>query len=48
MKYHYKITYLSKAHKFQPKDEFFKTWDEAATWGKKNLPNFNPDMIQIN
>ena len=42
----YKITYLKKSEGFKRTDQLFSTFEQAIEWGKKNLDNFNTDMIQ--
>lgn len=39
------IEFLNKDKKFQKDKKHFDTEAEATKWGKKNLPNFNIDMI---
>jgi hypothetical protein len=40
------IEYLNKDKKFQKDKIDFDTYEEAVAWGKKNLGNFNSDMIR--
>lgn len=40
----YQIKYLSATTK-KVEIEKFLTWNDAVTWGKKNLNNFNFDLI---
>ena len=50
MKEHYIIEYLNCKKNFQKDSVQFKgthAYEEAVTWGKKNLDNFNMDMIQL-
>ena len=39
------IPYLNKSNGFKPDKVFFDTYNEAVTWGRTNLDNFNIDMI---
>ena len=50
MKEQYIIEYLNCKESFQKDSVQFKgthAYEEAVTWGKKNLDNFHLDMIQI-
>ena len=50
MKEHYIIEYLNCKKDFQKDSVQFKgtqAFEEAVLWGKKNLENFNMDMIQL-
>ena len=40
------ISYYSKKHNFQLIEKFFNEYKEAIIWGKKNLENFNIDMVK--
>jgi len=43
------ISYLNKKNNFQQTDKEFKgedSYEKAVKWGKKNLPNFNSDMVR--
>ena len=42
------IEYLNKKKNFQPDREYFKSFEDAEKWGRKNLGNFNIDMIRSN
>jgi hypothetical protein len=44
----YYIEYLNKDKKFIRDKKEFKTFEDACEWCKKNLGNFNTDMIQTN
>lgn len=39
------IEYLDKDNGFKKTKKSFKSYEEATEWGKKNLDNFNSDMI---
>ena len=41
----FKIKYYSKKHNFQLREKFFPTYEKAIKWGRKNLENFNMDMV---
>jgi len=43
----YYIEYLSKNHNFKKVRKEFKTFESAQIWGKKNLPNYSPEMINV-
>jgi hypothetical protein len=50
MKEHYIIEYLNCKKDFQKDSVQFKgtqAYEEAVTWGKKNLENFHLDMIKV-
>jgi hypothetical protein len=50
MKEHYIIEYLNCKKSFQKDSVQFKgthAYEEAVTWGKKNLDNFQLDMIKV-
>ena len=50
MKEHYIIEYLNCKKDFQKDCVQFKgmqAYEEALTWGKKNLDNFQLDMIKV-
>lgn len=50
MKEHYIIEYLNCKKNFQKDSEQFQgphSYAEAVKWGKKNLENFNLDMIKV-
>jgi hypothetical protein len=50
MNEHYIIEYLNCEKNFQKDFVQFKglhAYEEAVTWGKKNLENFNMDMIHF-
>jgi len=50
MKEHYIIEYLNCKKGFQKDYVKFKgthAYEEAVTWGKKNLDNFHLDIIKI-
>lgn len=50
MKEHYIIEYLNCKKNFQKDSVQFKgtqAYEEAVTWGKKNLENFHLDMIKV-
>ena len=50
MKEQYIIEYLNCKKDFQKDSVEFKgthAYEEAVTWGKKNLENFHMDMIQV-
>ena len=50
MKEHYIIEYLNCKKDFQKDSVQFKgthAYEEAVTWGKKNLENFNIDIIKV-
>jgi hypothetical protein len=40
------IDYLNKEKGFQKDRKFFKTYEAAVKWAKKNFERFDPDMIQ--
>jgi len=39
------IKYLNKDKGFKEDKKYFSSYDKALTWGRKNLGNFNSDMI---
>jgi hypothetical protein len=41
------IEYLNKNNGHAIDTIFFKSYEEAIVWGRKNLDNFNSDVIQI-
>lgn len=41
----YYIDILNSKKNFQQERKWFKTYEEAKKWGKKNLENFDLDMI---
>jgi len=41
------IEFLNKKKKFTKDIIFFKNYNEALEWAKKNLQNFNIDIIKI-
>ena len=41
------IIYRNKADNFEPYVKQFETVKQALKWGKKQISNFNPDMIKI-
>ncbi len=43
----WKIEWLNAANNFKRETRYFETEEEATKWGKKNLENFNEDMIQF-
>ena len=50
MKEHYIIEYLNCKKNFQKDSVQFQgkqAYEEAVTWGKKNLENFHLDMIKV-
>ena len=50
MKEHYIIEYLNCKKNFQKDSVQFQgphAYEEAVLWGKKNLENFNMDMIKV-
>ena len=50
MKKYYIIEYLNCKKDFQKDYEQFQgphAYEEAVTWGKKNLDNFHLDMIKV-
>lgn len=40
------IDFLNKKKNFKQDRKYFKDYDEAVAWAKKNLEKFNPDMIK--
>jgi hypothetical protein len=50
MKEHYIIEFLNCKKDFKKDSVHFKgtdSYEEAVTWGKKNLDNFHLDMIKV-
>ena len=43
----YYIDYLCAKSNYQKKRVEFKDYKEAIKWGRKNLENFNIDMVKI-
>lgn len=41
------IEYLNKDKRHEVDRIFFNSYEEAVTWGRKNIHNFNSDFIQI-
>lgn len=41
------IEFLNKRKNFQKDKRYFKTYEDAMNWGRKNLENFHPDMVKI-
>ena len=41
------IEYLNASKGFSKTKKIFKSYKQAETWGKKNLPNYHPDMIKF-
>jgi hypothetical protein len=39
------IDFLNKDKKFKQDRKYFKSWDDAVKWARKNFDKFNPDMI---
>ena len=43
---HY-ISFLNKDNGFKETKKYFDTYEKAVKWGRKNLENFNLDMVRI-
>ncbi len=43
----YYIEYLDASRNYRQTKKEFKTSEAAEKWGRKNLPNFNMDMIRM-
>jgi hypothetical protein len=41
------IEYLNKDKQYKPDTKTFLSYNSALSWGKKQIDNFNPDMIKI-
>lgn len=41
------IEFLNKRKNYQKDKRYFKTYEDAMNWGRKNLENFHPDMVKI-
>jgi len=41
----FQINYRNKKKNFKPDSKKFKSYEAAKKWGKKNIDNFNEDMI---
>lgn len=39
------VNYMNKDKNFQPDKKIFTNFDYAVRWAKKNLDNYEPDMI---
>lgn len=42
---HVYIDFLNKDKKFKQDRKYFKSWDDAVKWARKNFDKFSPDMI---
>jgi hypothetical protein len=40
------IDFLNKDKKFKQDRKYFKSWEDAAKWGRKEFDRFSPDMIK--
>lgn len=41
------IDFLNKDNNFRPERKTFSSYEIAVEWGKKNLENYNQDMIRF-
>lgn len=41
------IDFLNKDNNFMPERKIFSSYEIAVEWGKKNLENYNQDMIRF-